>query len=199
MVFLSGSRQTGKLTIGRAMLSHESNEFTLDDKDLRKAWVWSPAGSIAARQDGPILLDEIHKVLRWKLNLRGIFDMLRSRLPIIVAGSARLDASRKGGDSLLGRYFPYHVHPFSVGETSTPPFPDENFSSTTSIFPLNEMFELGTLPEPLLGGSEERDLRNVQNLHQIQILAQFAPNQSFISFFNSSQKADSKSATLTLE
>ena len=27
---------------------------------------------------------------------------------------------RKGGDSLLGRYFLYHQHPFSVGEILRP-------------------------------------------------------------------------------
>jgi len=195
MAFLSGPRQTGKSTIGRALLLHETNEFTWDDEDFRKAWVRSPAGSIAARQDGPILLDEIHKDLRWKQKLKGIFDTSKGMLPIIVTGSARLDVFRKGGDSLLGRYFPYHVHPFSIGETSTPPSPDEIFSSTKPTFPLNDILKLGTFPEPLLGGSEARarrwsrlrrerlisedvrDLRNVQNLQQLQILVQLLPSR----------------------
>lgn len=195
MAFLSGPRQTGKSTLGRALLLHESNEFTWDDEDFRKAWVRSPSGAIAARQDGPILLDEIHKDLRWKQKLKGIFDTSKGKLPIIVTGSARLDVFRKGGDSLLGRYFPYHVHPFSIGETSTPPSPDEIFSSTNPTFPLNDIMKLGTFPEPLLGGSEARarrwsrlrrerlisedvrDLRNVQNLQQLQILVQLLPSR----------------------
>jgi predicted AAA+ superfamily ATPase len=195
MAFLSGPRQTGKSTMGRALLLHESNEFTWDDEDFRKAWVRSPASSIAARQEGPILLDEIHKDLRWKQKLKGIFDTSKGKLPIIVTGSARLDVFRKGGDSLLGRYFPYHVHPFSIGETSTPPSPDEIFSSTKPTFPLNDILKLGTFPEPLLGGSEARarrwsrlrlerlisedvrDLRNVQNLQQLQILVQLLPSR----------------------
>jgi predicted AAA+ superfamily ATPase len=126
-------------------------------------------------------LYEIHKDLRWKQKLKGIFDTAKSMLPIIVTGSARLDVFRKDGASLLGRYFPYHVHPFSIGETSTQPSPDEISSSTNPTFPLNDILKLGTLPEPLLGGSEAcarrwsrlrrerviseeaRDLRNVQN------------------------------------
>ena len=35
---------------------------------------------------------------------------------IVVTGSARLDLLKRGGDSLMGRYFPYRVHPLSVVE-----------------------------------------------------------------------------------
>jgi predicted AAA+ superfamily ATPase len=195
MAFLSGPRQTGKSTIGRALLKHEGNEFTWDDEDFRKGWIRSPSGSIAGRNDGPILLDEIHKDVRWKQKLKGIFDTSKAKIPIVVTGSARLDIFRKGGDSLLGRYIPYHVHPFSVGETTSPPSPDQIFSNVTPSFPLSDILKLGTFPEPLLGGSEARarrwsrlrrerlvsedvrDLRNVHNLQQLQILVELLPSR----------------------
>ena len=35
---------------------------------------------------------------------------------ILVTGSSRLEVYRRGGDSLMGRYFSYRMHPFTVGE-----------------------------------------------------------------------------------
>ncbi|MFZ2955858.1 MAG: AAA family ATPase [Candidatus Ozemobacteraceae bacterium] len=195
MAFLSGPRQAGKSTIGRSLLAHEANEFTWDDEDFRRAWIKSPSAALAAREGGPILLDEIHKDVRWKQKIKGIYDTARQSFPIVVTGSARLDIFRKGGDSLLGRYFPYHVHPFSVGETEAPPTPDEIFSKTAASFPLADILKLGTFPEPLLDGSEARarrwsrlrrerlvtedvrDLRNIQNLRQLALLVELLPSR----------------------
>ncbi len=195
MAFLSGPRQAGKTTIGRALLENEANEFTWDDEDFRRQWVKSPAEAIAAREPGPVLLDEIHKDVRWKQKLKGLYDAARGRFPIVVTGSARLNVFRKGGDSLLGRYLPYQVHPFSVGETETPPGPDVIFTRTDATFPLADVLRLGLFPEPLLGGSEAkarrwsrlrrerlitedvRDLRNIQNLRQLELLVDLLPTR----------------------
>jgi len=195
MAFLSGPRQVGKTTIGRALLEHEENAFTWDDDDFRRRWVKSPAEAIAARESGPVLFDEIHKDVRWKQKLKGLYDTVREKLPIIVTGSARLDVFRRGGDSLLGRYLPYHVHPFSVGETENPPGPDEIMTRTKVSFPLTDVLKLGLFPEPLLGGSEARarrwsrlrrerlitedvrDLRNVQSLRQLALLVDLLPSR----------------------
>ena len=256
MAFLSGPRQTGKTTIGRLLLAHPENEFTWDDEDFRKTWIRSPAQAIAARETGPILLDEIHKDPRWKQKLKGLYDTSRQAYPIVVTGSAfgvcgetncciqaplhpcpqrcgapvsldvppgtpsvavhphalrpgridalvatqldspqTLDVFRKGGDSLLGRFLPYHVHPFTVGETAGPPSPDEIFSRTAPTFPLADVLRLGGFPEPLLGGSEAlarrwsrlrrerliaqdvRDLRNIQNLRALDLLVDLLPSR----------------------
>lgn len=193
MAFLSGPRQTGKTTIGRALLEHGENTFSWDDEDFRRQWVKSPANAIAGRDSGPILLDEIHKDTRWKQRVKGLYDTAGDRIPIIVTGSARLDVFRKGGDSLLGRYLPYHVHPFTVGETPSPPGPDDLFGRLDATFPLADLLRLGGFPEPLLGASEARarrwsrlrrerlvtedvrDLRNIQNLRQLELLADLLP------------------------
>ena len=45
---------------------------------------------------------------------KGLYDQVGRRVPVIVTGSARLDLYKKGGESLLGRYIPYRLHPFSV-------------------------------------------------------------------------------------
>ena len=36
----------------------------------------------------------------------------------------RLEVYRRGGDSLMGRYFSYRMHPFSVAESLTKQLPD---------------------------------------------------------------------------
>jgi len=63
-----------------------------------------------------IVFDEIHKYSKWKDFLKGFFDVYAERTRIVVTGSSRLDLFKKGGDSLMGRYFLCHVHPLSVRE-----------------------------------------------------------------------------------
>jgi predicted AAA+ superfamily ATPase len=63
-----------------------------------------------------VALDEIHKYPRWKLFLKGLFDVHGRDLELLVTGSGRLDIYQKGGDSLFGRYTLYRLHPFTLGE-----------------------------------------------------------------------------------
>jgi predicted AAA+ superfamily ATPase len=53
--------------------------------------------------------------------VKGIYDTERSRRRIVITGSARLDDSRKGGDSLAGRYRYFRLHPFSLRELNPAP------------------------------------------------------------------------------
>jgi predicted AAA+ superfamily ATPase len=64
--------------------------------------------------------DELHKSPRWKAFLKGLFDSWGERGRFIVTGSSRLDVYRRGGDSLMGRYLLYRMHPLSVGELLRP-------------------------------------------------------------------------------
>ena len=52
-----------------------------------------------------VAVDEIHKYRRWKGFLKGFYDTYGERVRVIVTGSSRLDVYRRGGDSLMGRYF----------------------------------------------------------------------------------------------
>jgi len=54
-------------------------------------------------------------------------------------GSARLDHYRKGGDSLLGRYHYYRLHPYSLREMGARPTADD----------LRLLLRYGGFPEPL--------------------------------------------------
>lgn len=73
-------------------------------------------------------------VRQWKNFLKGFFDASEGTASVLVTGSARLDIYKRGGDSLMGRYFLYRMHPLSVGELiesrserSYPSWPEESF------------------------------------------------------------------------
>jgi predicted AAA+ superfamily ATPase len=194
MAFVSGPRQVGKTTLARHLLQASENYFSWDQESFRRSWIRNPAKAISERSDGPIALDEIHKQRLWKRSLKGVYDELGSHVPIIVTGSARLDLYRKGGDSLLGRYLPYRLHPFSVAETSDIPDPDRLEPKATR-YPLRDLLALGTFPEPLLGGSRPKalrwsrirrerilredvyDLRAVTRLPQLKLLMELIPTK----------------------
>jgi len=124
MAFVSGPRQVGKTTIGRTLAQAY---YSWDNATFKKA-VLSGSDAVA-RLTGANLLsasrriflfDEIHRFTRWKTFLKGFFDEFGETVGLIVSGSARMDVFKRGGDSLMGRYFPYRVHPFGVGELVRP-------------------------------------------------------------------------------
>lgn len=154
IAFVSGPRQVGKTTLAKALLETPENYFVFDDERFRRAWTRSAADAIAGRGPGPVVLDEIHKDRRWKTKLKGLHDAAPGPLPLIVTGSARLDLARRGADSLLGRYLPYRLHPFSVGEQPRPPAPDAWQPGGERRFAWEDLLRLGGFPEPLLDGSE---------------------------------------------
>lgn len=159
MAFVTGPRQVGKTTMARCLLQTEENELNWDDQRFRMAWVRDPIQSVSNRGPGPVLLDEIHKDRRWKGRLKGLYDLRGKNIPIIVTGSARLDFFGSGGDSLMGRYVPYRLHPFSAAESDSPPGPDEILHVSKPSFPVEDMLSLGTFPEPLLAGSSAKAAR----------------------------------------
>jgi hypothetical protein len=159
MAFVSGPRQVGKTTLAKSLLVAASNYRNWDDPEFRKAWVRSPRAALADREPGPMVLDELHKDRRWKTRLKGCYDSEGAGAGLVVTGSARLDLFRKGGDSLLGRFLPYRLHPFTAAEREAPPSPDTALTTTKPRFRLDDLLRLGGFPEPLLGGNEARALR----------------------------------------
>ena len=113
MVFLGGPRQVGKTTLAKYLLDQTSGRYFNWDYDEDRR-------SILARQwtnDAPLLVfDELHKFPRWKNWLKGIYDVAGDRHAILVTGSARLDLYQRGGDSMLGRYHYWRLHPYTLDE-----------------------------------------------------------------------------------
>ena len=80
--------------------------------------------------DSPVLvLDELHKYRRWRTFLKGLFDRYADQLRLIVTGSSRMDVYRRGGDSLMGRFLLYRMHPLSVGELLRPQEPEHEIEA----------------------------------------------------------------------
>ena len=206
MLFLAGPRQVGKTTLLQASKAWNShfNYYNWDNLNDREKilgdskHLLSDINLDVASDQKPILaFDEIHKYKQWKTFLKGLYDAHKAELSIEASGSAKLDIYRQGGDSLMGRYFLYRVHPLSVGELVRP-VP----GATLLVPPMNvseeqfkSLFMLGGFPEPFLKQEmsfynrwqalRERqmifeDIRSLSHIHdlaQLQVLAKLLKYQ----------------------
>ncbi len=195
IAFVSGPRQVGKTTLGQQLLKDKNNYFSWDQTEFRRLWAKNPEKILEQIGSGPVLFDEIHKDRFWKLKIKSIYDSHSDQLSILVTGSARLDIYRKGSDSLLGRYIPYRLHPFSVSESLTPPAPSEVLKKFKVSYPWKDLIVLGGYPEPLLSGREQkarrwsrlrldrlayedtRDIKVISNLNAFRTLLDLVPEK----------------------
>lgn len=194
MAFVSGPRQVGKTTSCQGQASFCVNWDDLDDRDLILAGpsrIVEKFGLNRLAEAAPVVLfDELHKFPRWKQFLKGFFDTYAGQARILVTGSSRLDIYRRGGDSLMGRYFPYRMHPFSVAETITCELPDAERilrpPRPANATDFAALWRHGGYPEPFLRRDARfsrrwqslrlqqlvrediRDLTQVQQLDQLQ-------------------------------
>jgi len=178
MVFISGPRQVGKTTLAKGILSdHFSSgrylgwDLDEDRQDiLKKRW---------DIDEKLLIFDELHKFPRWKTWIKGIYDVSHESHAFLVTGSARLDIYRRGGDSLMGRYHPWRLHPFTLDELPKGISPKEGFQ---------RLMTFGGFPEPFIGGDERaarrwrrerldrvlrEDIRDLESIRNIQLLEIF--------------------------
>lgn len=156
MAFVSGPRQVGKTTVCRAL---GDSYFSWDNTDDRRILIRGPAavahelGLDRLRAATPVaVFDELHKHTKWKAFLKGFFDTYEDRVRVIVTGSSRLDVFRRGGDSLMGRYFLYRMHPWSAGEALRTSLPEQTIAPPGEPSPQDweALWEHGGFPEPFL-------------------------------------------------
>ncbi|MCL2877235.1 MAG: AAA family ATPase [Acidobacteria bacterium] len=177
MVFIAGPRQSGKTTVAKAILRNSSDGvyFNLDSDSDRRAVFKQQWGD----EKDLVAFDELHKYGRWKRWLKGVFDTRPDNQTYLVTGSARLDVYRRGGDSMLGRYHLWRLHPFSLSELPR---------SVPRHDAVTRLMTLGGFPELLLSENERtarrlrrerlervfrediRDLENIRNLSLVQTM-----------------------------
>ena len=183
MVFLGGPRQVGKTTFSQNLIPNYKDDhpayLNWDAAEDRKIIM---SGEFSKNQS-LIVFDEIHKFVKWRNLIKGFYDKLKNTHQFLVTGSARLDFYRKGGDSLLGRYHYYRMHPLSLPEVS------KNFSEIE----MERLLQFGGFPEPYLKQelvtlkrwhrqrrerivySDIRDLENVKEISHIELLVDALP------------------------
>ncbi|HSW71652.1 MAG TPA: AAA family ATPase, partial [Gammaproteobacteria bacterium] len=121
MAFISGPRQVGKTTITKQYRQENPNFLYLNwdnvnDRATILAGIPNQWQDVLLAEKPILVLDEIHKYKSWKNYLKGFYDTESEYWHIMVTGSAKLNIYRKGGDSLMGRYLLYRIHPLSIGE-----------------------------------------------------------------------------------
>lgn len=196
MVFLSGPRQVGKTTIGESL---GDLYLSWDDSDARRIIqegqraVFDRYGlGMATERDKTVVFDEIHKYSRWKQFLKGFYDLYGKHLRIVATGSARMDVYKKGGDSMMGRYFPYRMHPFSVAELLDVSLPGEKLVRAPRRLEdaeWNALVSFGGFPDPFskrdtrfsrrwnslrFDQLTSTDMRDLTKIDQLDVLASLA-------------------------
>ena len=121
MVFLAGPRQAGKTTFAQSLMAGRDGVYlNYDIPEHRTRLMKNPAfyhDVTRTREERPfVVLDEIHKLPKWKNFLKGVYDRDKEFFSFLILGSGRLDVFRGGGDSLAGRYLLFHLWPFTVAE-----------------------------------------------------------------------------------
>jgi predicted AAA+ superfamily ATPase len=176
MVFIGGPRQVGKTTLAKKLLSTTNGRYFNWDYDQDRHNILEHKWS---HNDDLLIFDELHKFPRWKSWIKGVYDVVGNEHSILVTGSARLDVYRRGGDSLLGRYHYWRLHPFTLDEAPV----DLN---QYEVF--DRLMTLGGFPEPFLSGDlrqsrrwkkerfnrvlreDIRDLESIKNIQGISLL-----------------------------
>ena len=183
MVFVMGPRQAGKTTVAQNMISswkhgHYYSWDNINDRELILKGPREVAANVGLQelaQAKPIIvLDELHKYLDWRDFLKGFYDSYPDQSRILVTGSAKLDIFSRGGDSLMGRYFPFHFHPLSVAELCRETFDEERdfWESPQQLEQetFQNLWRFGGYPDPFLKSSDQflrrwHTLRNQQLFH----------------------------------
>ncbi|MCF6236813.1 MAG: AAA family ATPase [Gammaproteobacteria bacterium] len=162
MILLAGPRQVGKTTLAKSLYKTsdymnwdiDEDRTRILDKEFKKAPLW--------------IFDEVHKYLKWRNYLKGIYDKTGTSQKILVTGSAQLDILRKGGDSLQGRYYFLRLMPLTFSELKMSTQKDAQY-----------LYHLSGFPEPFLKGSKSNANRWSRFYRQRVVREEISSNEQF--------------------
>lgn len=194
MVFLSGPRQAGKTSLSQICVADYPFEYLNWDNVDHRELILSDINQIAEKLQTDIvnqehktpiiILDEIHKYPNWKSFLKGYFDVLGDSCKFLITGSAKLNVFKRGGDSMMGRYFLYRIHPFSVAEILGRTEVDREIVPPKAMLDdaWNHLMQFGGFPEPYFNATQrfyqrwnklrweqlfQEDLREITRIQQV--------------------------------
>ncbi|MFA6474927.1 MAG: ATP-binding protein [Patescibacteria group bacterium] len=200
MVFIGGPRQVGKTTLvqhlGQSV--YPDYQYLNWDRQSQRQAIRAERFEASAKL---LIFDELHKYRQWKNYVKGIYDTQKEQYHILVTGSARLDLYKKGGDSLMGRYHYYRLHPFSVAEllqhqVLPEPFTELQFvhyPTAPALF--TDLLKFSGFPEPFFAKQprtlrrwqntrldrlikeDVRDIESIRDLSALQVLAELLPQR----------------------
>ena len=211
MLFLSGPRQSGKTTFSKIISGSFTNNLYFNwDTGAHRIRLFENPNFFddVVRKDSStplIIFDEIHKYRDWKNYLKGVYDQFHDRYQFLVSGSGRLDIYQRGGDSLAGRYLPFHLWPFTIAELGESRRTFEDFIHDPLSISMEKQEELKEIwlqlanisgfPEPFLSGRETayrrwsntysrqlirediRDLTDVKSIEDMETLYLLLPSR----------------------
>lgn len=211
MIFLAGPRQSGKTTLAQMISERFVNRLyaNWDNPEDRILLLEHPFFfQEIERHDRTapfIIFDEIHKYRDWKNYLKGVYDRFHKEFQFLVSGSGRLDVYRKGGDSLAGRYYLFHLWPFTLAELSGVGQTLEDFRKAPLELQVEKeperkevwsaLEQFSGFPEPYLGAKETsyrrwsnsysqqlvrediRDLTHIQAIGDLETLYHLLPSK----------------------
>jgi uncharacterized protein len=202
MAFVTGPRQVGKTTTCRA----KATAYLDWDAPASRRLILEGSDAVARHlgfdqvpaKHSVVVFDELHKHPRWRDFLKGLYDVHSDAVRVLVTGSSRLDVFRRAGDSLMGRYFAYRMHPLSVGELLHPYVPEDLLRPPKSIPETDflALLEHGGFPEPfvkrnrrdsllwrrqrrdLLLRQDARDFTSISDIARLEVLGDILAERS---------------------
>ncbi len=204
MAMVTGPRQVGKTTSARVSAG-DHRYLTWDRQQDRRLMLAGPDAvalelglEILTASPRHVVFDEIHKYRRWRDFLKGFFDVYAKQTRLIVTGSAQLGFFRRGGDSLMGRYFLYRMHPLTVAEIAGTRIADTEIADPLEppADGIEQLLRFGGFPEPFLRATTRfynrwrrlrsellfredlRDLTQIQEAGQVEVLGELLASRT---------------------